>query len=260
MVNEVFAIRYGTRARTRAQTFYEYDTYREPDGPLELSFYFWVVRHDAGVVVFDTGYSDAAARRHGRTEPFLVEPVAALRALGIDVSDVTHVVVSHAHWDHTGNVDKFPTADVVVQSAELDFWTSRHAEEDVLRAHLEREDIDFLRSLEATGRLRLVSGDLDIVPGVRSVVVGGHTPGQVILIVDTPRGDVVLASDSLHMYEEMERRRPFHAFTDLPDSFDAYSTLQELQDHGAVIVAGHDPLVMERFPLVEGTDFAVRVS
>ncbi len=66
-------------------------------------------------------------------------------------------------------------------------------------------------------------------------------------MVQTPGGEVVLASDSLHMYEEMEKRKPFHAFAELTASLDAYSTLQAYQDGGAAVVAGHDPLVMERF-------------
>ncbi len=132
-MNEVFAIRYGTRLRTRAQTFYEFESYQEPDGPLEMAFYFWVVKYDGGAVLFDTGYSDAAARRHGRTEPFLAEPLAALRALGVQPEDVTHVVVSHGHWDHTGNVDKFPAAEVIIQAAELELLTSDYTKDHVFR-------------------------------------------------------------------------------------------------------------------------------
>ena len=39
-----------------------------------------------------------------------------LRALGYQATDVTHVVITHHHPDHTVNIALFPTAEVV------DFW------------------------------------------------------------------------------------------------------------------------------------------
>jgi glyoxylase-like metal-dependent hydrolase (beta-lactamase superfamily II) len=83
-------------------------------------------------------------------------------------------------------------------------------------------------------------------PGIRLLTVGGHTPGQVIVVV----GDrIVLASDALHFYEEAERDRPFSIVADLPGMYLAYDRLAELAARpGARLVAGHDPGVRERFP------------
>lgn len=69
---------------------------------------------------------------------------------------------------------------------------------------------------------------------------------------------------AVHYYEEMERDRPFEIFSSLTAMYDTYAMLRARQEQEeAVIVAGHDPRVMERFPTVAESDtgpYAVRVE
>jgi len=73
---------------------------------------------------------------------------------------------------------------------------------------------------------------------------------------------VVLASDAMHYYEEIERDRPFAIVADLEGMYRSFDALREMQSEpGCVLVAGHDPVVMTRFPAVAGQEgFAVRVA
>ena len=74
-------------------------------------------------------------------------------------------------------------------------------------------------------------------------------------------GQVVLASDAVHYYEELERDRPFSLVADLPAMYAAFDQIRELeQDPGTVVVAGHDPAVLDRFPGRAGSDLVVRVA
>ena len=57
----------------------------------------------------------------------------------------------------------------------------------------------------------------------------------------------MLASDAVHYYEELERDRPFSTVANLADMYAAFDRIRELADGGALVVAGHDPLVAERF-------------
>jgi glyoxylase-like metal-dependent hydrolase (beta-lactamase superfamily II) len=78
--------------------------------------------------------------------------------------------------------------------------------------------------------------------------LGGHTPGQAIVEVDTDAGRVVLASDAMHYYEEIERDRPYNLFTDMGDMYRGYDTLRSLGDQpGTTLIAGHDPWVASIF-------------
>jgi hypothetical protein len=58
---------------------------------------------------------------------------------------------------------------------------------------------------------------------------------------------VVLASDAVHYYEELERDRPFCTVANLADMYAAFDQIREMGEGGARVVAGHDPLVAERF-------------
>ena len=60
-------------------------------------------------------------------------------------------------------------------------------------------------------------------------------------------GPVVLASDAVHYYEELERDRPFSTVANLADMYAAFDRIREMGEGGARVVAGHDPLVTERF-------------
>ena len=100
-----------------------------------------------------------------------------------------------------------------------------------------------------SGRVRLIDGTEQILDGITAIVVGGHSPGQQATIVSGTEGDVVLTSDAVHFYEELEADRPFGVVADLERMYGAYDLVKELGTApGAVIVPGHDPEVMARFP------------
>ena len=91
--------------------------------------------------------------------------------------------------------------------------------------------------------------------------MGGHTPGQAIVTVATAAGPVILASHAVHYYEELERDRPFATVANLAEMYAAFDQIRELgTEPGARVVAGHDPLVAERFGGRAGSGDVIQVS
>jgi glyoxylase-like metal-dependent hydrolase (beta-lactamase superfamily II) len=214
-----------------------------------MTYYLWVLRSETQTIVVDTGYSAAGGGRRGRQ--FLVEPLEALRRAGVDPGAVDAVVNTHLHYDHTGHLDAFEDAPVLVSRTELEFWTGPLAERAQLGAHVEPPEVAALRERARTGAVTLTGSEHGIAPGVVSVEVGGHSPGQTILLIDGAGGPILLASDAVHFYEELERDRACAVLVDLARVYRAYDTIREHVDRGARLVAGHDPLVMDRFPRLE---------
>jgi glyoxylase-like metal-dependent hydrolase (beta-lactamase superfamily II) len=206
-----------------------------------------VIRDGRGVFLVDTGFAPDVGDRRRRTH--YTTPAQALLELGIAPEDVTVIVITHAHWDHTGNVRQFPRAQLVMTEAEYAFWTSPLAARRHFAAHSEPGEIALLRQAREDDRLTLFTGQHTLAPGIELAEVGGHTPGQLIASVTTREGGTaVLASDALHFYEEVERDRPFAILADLPAMYRAYDTLAQLATQpGTHLVAGHDPEVRARF-------------
>ena len=174
------------------------------------------------------------------------------------------MVLSHLHFDHIGNAELFPNATFSVARSELDFWTGPFATRPLLSESTDDYEVQVVVDLLREGRLELVEDDGAVLfDGIRAQPVRGHTPGQLITTVDTSAGQVVLASDAIHLYDEMTLDRPYWVFNDLEGMYRGYDTLRSLAAQpGTTVVAGHDPAVMTMFERVDDdcVDLTARLS
>ena len=243
------ALRYGSRMTTRSDVFLRYGQYGEPDGPQEMTYYLWVLRSDTQTIVVDTGYSASGGGRRGRA--FLVQPLEALQRVGVDPQSVDMVINTHLHYDHTGHLDAFGDAPVLVNRTEFEFWTGVYAERAQFAAHIETSEVNALAERVQSGAVTLLDRETEVAPGITVAEVGGHSPGQTILFIEGQHGLIVLASDAVHFYEEVERDRACCVLADLELVYRAYDIIRAGVRAGGRLVAGHDPLVMDRFPRLE---------
>jgi len=249
---EAYALRFASWTdRKSSDWFYRYGAYDVDDGPRQMDCFFWLLRNESRTVLVDCGYDRDRGRARGRQHDH--DPIELLARFGVDATDVDHVVLSHMHFDHIGNVDLFPRATFSVAQDEYDFWTGPVGSQPAVIFAAEPDEIRTVAQLHSEGRLRFVDESEDLFPGIVATKLRGHTPGQLVVDVATSSGCVVLASDALHYYEEMEEDRPFILYADIEGMYRSYDFLRE-RDNAADtwVVAGHDPLVMDRFEKVDG--------
>jgi glyoxylase-like metal-dependent hydrolase (beta-lactamase superfamily II) len=249
---EVVIVKYGTRETVRSDVYLNYHVYAEPDGPIGMDYFFWIVRNSERTIVVDTGFSAIGGANRERT-PVLDVPTA-LAALGVDPLTAPPVVVTHAHYDHIGNLDLFPASTVVMAAAEYAFWTGPYAHRPLVHHSVEDAELAYLRRARAENRVTTFAGGHEVAPGVRLIEVGGHTPGQLLVRVETGDGPVLLASDAVHYYEEYERAMPFTQVASVIDMYAAFDRIRGMLDAGEArhLVSGHDPGTLDRFEPVSG--------
>lgn len=252
---EVYAIRYGTRDARRHEHFVFRDAH---DGPMPMDYFVWAIKDGAQTLVVDTGYNREDGEGRGRR--FLRCPTEGLRAVGIDAGRVSDVIITHLHYDHAGNLDKFPAARFHVQDAEMTYATGRSMTHAVLRnAYTVGQVTDMVR-MAYRDRVVFHQGDEEIAAGIIVHHIGGHTRGLQAVSVDTQRGRVVLASDASHYYANMDEANPFPIVDNVTDMLEGHRRLRRLADSPAHIVPGHDPEVMRRFPAASAKAEGIAVS
>src|SRR5690606_10960812 len=99
----------------------------------------WVVRRPGELYLVDTGFSEEAAGRRGRTR--LVAVPDALRLLDIHAGAIDRIIITHMHFDHAGTVADYPLARLHLQDSEMEFSTGRCMCHPVLRATYDVEDV-----------------------------------------------------------------------------------------------------------------------
>ncbi|BEP16405.1 N-acyl homoserine lactonase family protein [Acidothermaceae bacterium B102] len=249
---QVVIVKYGTRTTVRSEVYLNYPLYGQPDGSIGMDYYFWVVRSPQLTVVVDTGFSAEGGDKRRRTT--LVPPADAFARLGIDTSRRLPVVVTHAHYDHIGNLDLFTAADIHINQQELDFWASRHAQRTLFHHSVEDHELGQLAAAQAEGRVHPFGDRLALAPGLEVLRVGGHTPGQSVVKVNTSEGVVLLASDAMHYDEELDSDLLFMSVADVVEMYEGIDLITSMRNSGEVqhVVAGHDPGVLDRYKPLGG--------
>ena len=245
---EVYAIRYARHeARTARSNFIDAGGGAdEHEGPAPLDYFVWLVRGEVGTFVIDTGFDDRAAAERGRR---LITPVGdGLAMLGVAAREVRDVIVTHMHYDHAGNHHLFPTARYHLQDAEMAFCTGRAMTHVALRHAYALGDVQEMTAKVFGGRVAFHAGDAELAPGLSLHLIGGHTAGMQAVRVWTRRGWLVLASDAAHFYANMDEGRPFPIVHDVAAMLEGHRTLKALASADELVIPGHDPLVLARFP------------
>jgi len=189
---------------------------REEVSTTDMSTPCFLVSHPGGLLLWDTGavpdedwmptgspvahhlvLPDASERDLVLRRPLL----AQLAELGYTPADVTHLALSHYHWDHVANANAFAEAT----------WLVREVERDTMFAAVPPVTLPENYARLAESNTIIVANDDHDVFGDGTVVIKsapGHTPGHLVLHLRLPRtGDVLLSGDVYHFPESRELQR-----------------------------------------------------
>jgi N-acyl homoserine lactone hydrolase len=229
-------------------------------GQVRIPFPTFLVEHPRGLVLVDTGLAPEAV---GRPNAFYGAMAAAvdfrferehcvdrqILMRGYRVEDVTDVVITHAHIDHTGGIRMFPHARLHIGALDL-AYALHPAPEDTL---LYRAD-DFTPTL-AQG-WNTVRRDHDLLGDGAIVLLQmpGHTPGNLSVLVRLADRTVLLSGDTVHLQVALDDELYMHGDFDEPAAVTSVRRLKEIaRAEDAVVWIAHDPQQWERFRVPSGT-------
>jgi N-acyl homoserine lactone hydrolase len=216
-------------------------------GGVEVPVPFFLVRHPDGNVVVDGGNPLAVARDpHAHwgelADVFEVHMseeqhcAAQLARLGVRAEDVSYLIQTHLHIDHTGALGHFPNATVVVHSRELE--AARAADSPMTSGYV-RADYD-----RPELRWKTVDGETDLFGdgAIRLLETPGHSAGHVSLLLRLEEtGPVLLTADASDNRDQWDGRAHPRALSDRGEAARSLERLRQLaEETGALIVFGHD--------------------
>jgi glyoxylase-like metal-dependent hydrolase (beta-lactamase superfamily II) len=204
--------------------------------------YVWLVEGGERPILVETGpnpkYIDDFNRSTAKYIPGGIQQkpeeqtLPLLKAQGVDPADVRLVIATHLHADHYDYFDAFPNAQLVVNRHGF-LSQIRHVRPNVMQALAKRWP-DALRLVEAE----------EIVPGIRTVPLGCHSPGSQGVVIDTIFGPVMMTGDVAYLYENVETDRHIAC----PDAAECEAAITTIRRTTDLVLPAHDPRVLDRWP------------
>lgn len=194
-----------------------YDAHNE--GFVKLPYCYVLIQGEGHNILVDVGYNN---KEYGKVlgDRFGVEnwhsPKEVLAEVGVSPEEIDTVLVTHAHFDHFGNVEDFPNATFYMQEEEISKWMWAMAlpkQFTWLTGALDPGDIVRGAQLAADKRLVLVDGDREnVLPGIDLFVAkDSHTFGSQFIRVrssvsENDEDSWILAGDLAYVFENIEGR------------------------------------------------------
>jgi glyoxylase-like metal-dependent hydrolase (beta-lactamase superfamily II) len=222
----------------------------DPARKMDIAMVFWLVQGGGRNILFDSGFYRPQFFKDWAVADFR-KPSDAVRAAGLGPDDITDIVISHMHWDHADGMDLFPKARIWIQRDEYTYYTGDAWHHQDTHGGIEPDDVEALVQANIAGRVSFVEGDdQEILPGIRCYIGGKHTWQSQYIGVHAKDGTVILASDNVYLYENLDKHVPIAATLDAKSNLAAQDRMRTLAAKPEWIIPGHDPAIFDRFPAV----------
>ena len=170
-----------------------------------------------------------------------------LRSRDIDPEDITHLIITHAHFDHYSGVTiehdgatipSFPNARCFLGRKD---WEQKELQQSLQRPLSANHRT--LGVLDQSGLLEFVEGNHDLLPSVRIIAAPGESPGHQIVRVHSEGHTLYCLGDLYHHPVEVEHPDWMVSWADGEANLASRRALEEAAlAENALLVAAHMPV------------------
>ncbi len=167
--------------------------------PVEVSINAYLIKTKNNLILVDTGSGELFGTYGGHL-------TASLKEAGFSPNDITDILITHIHVDHSGglsahNTIQFPNATVHVNKKEVDFWLSRSGpkKDEDKGVTANRPAFLALKPYLDAGKVKTFEGNVALFPEVKTVEFTGHTAGHTLFVLESKDQKLVFWGDLIHI-------------------------------------------------------------
>jgi len=217
------------------------DTYAFPGLNVQFVFSCYLIRHGDEYMLWDTG--------HSMTMPNVAPKVSVVDQLAkIDVKpdQIKYVGISHYHADHTGQIDSFPKATLLIGAKEWEAITSPKPAQGV-------NFKPFDGWIKGENKVEPQALDKDVFADGSVIMLRtpGHTPGHSSLLVKLGQmGPVIITGDAVHFRENYDMDGVLAFTFDRAQTVASIERLKKIAANlKATVIIQHDGRDVEKLPV-----------
>jgi N-acyl homoserine lactone hydrolase len=179
MTYTIHPIVVGTKLFDKSMMTYQFNNGKE----FTIPIYCWYIEGGNRRILVDTGEMSPlqTAQREEAIGGRIYTFEQGLDRWDLKPEDIDVIIHTHLHNDHCENDYKCTKAEIFVHQKEMEHIHNPHPLD---YRYLE----DYIEDVEENGQLRVLTGDTEILPGIRAVHTPAHTEGGMTILIDTPAG------------------------------------------------------------------------
>ncbi len=224
-----------------------------PDERIEMPVFTFLVEGGDKLLLIDTGMAptDRASTYHhpSSRQPEGMAIHEQLECIGYHPQDIDIIVFTHLHWDHVFQIERFVNADLYVHKREFKFAFDPIP---LYFKSYEHPALGITRPFEGMKFIQ-ISGETEIMPGVRAYESFGHSPGHMSVEVETGEGSYICVGDSIFQLHNINPVPEMHyeitppgRFYNIIETWDSIVSQKARVKDSSYILCTHEPSLIDR--------------
>ncbi|MCP4373487.1 MAG: N-acyl homoserine lactonase family protein [Deltaproteobacteria bacterium] len=241
----IYALRYG-QSRFKLKDIYLSE---KNSKSTEFVWLFYLVTLENRKILIDTGFSNDNKASYYRLTEY-THPTKLLSQLGIKPDDITDVIITHKHFDHSGLIYLYRNADIYIQ---------KEAYQSLLYKRSGMQPAGIPEFLKTSRLIQVMKGDYSISSSIDIRKSGGHTKGSQLVLLKTKKAPIIFTGDECYFIEGCLNTRINSHTENRQNNLSALVWMKTaVKNKSATLLSFHDPVICRSYPQIHKNIFQIQ--